>query len=310
MKKGVLALIGLVLIFLGALGILLALNGKSVGYVISTIPYTLKITGETTFNESGKISSNGSVELSEIGEVIAREGKKEGVILNVENNGNLLLNNCRLISKGETDIWISSSQIQSIPSGENAEFIFDVNIPEETEQKDYQAEILLNCEEHTFSKEFIIAVVDGLKAVEIKEVKEKNKILNISYTFDNTDFIGESALVEIWIENSDKVEVKRIVDIFPINKDNLIERNVLINLKEQPTGVYSIYFALSSELNDYLKKSFVIGKSLTTGEVVFKVVKGKGTPYLIFLLVIGLGVFFVFRSHRESLQEGHDEEHI
>ncbi|MEK6872827.1 MAG: hypothetical protein AABW90_02330 [Nanoarchaeota archaeon] len=305
MKKGVLNLIGILLIFLGVVGILLILNGKIVGYATSNaLSNTFKITSWTTFN---KTLSN-RVEFSEIGEVITREGKKKTIDLNIENTGDKFLNNCKLMPK-KLESWIYSSQIEGIAAGEKTTFSFDVNVPEETEQIDYQAKLELNCDEGSFLKEFTISVINGFEAIEIKEIKEKNKILNVSYTFDNKDFIGESVLVEIWIKNSDNVEVKRMIDIFPINEDKLIERNILINLKEQPTGIYVIYFALSSDLNDYLKKSFVIGKSLTTGDVIFKVAKGKGIPYIIFLIIIGLGVFFVFKSHRESLQKEHETEH-
>ena len=188
-------------------------------------------------------------------------------------------------------------------------FSFDVDVPEETEPGDYLKELELNCKEGSFLREFTINVINGFEAIEIKEIKEKNKILNVSYIFNNKDFIGESVLVEIWIENSDNVEIKRVVDMFPINKDKLIERSVLINLKEQPAGIYIIYFAISSDLNDYLKKSFVVEESLTTGNAIFKVAKGKGIPYIIFLIIIGLGVFFIFKSYRESLQKEHEIEH-
>lgn len=305
MKKGVLSWIGILLIFLGVIGLLYILNGKIIGYVISnTLSNTLKITGGTTFNET---LSNG-VEFSEIKEVIVREGKKKTIDLNIENTGDKSLNNCKLIPK-KLESWIYSPQTNPIQSGEKVTFSFDVDVPKEIELGDYRAELELNCDEGSFLREFTINVIKGFETIEIKEINEKNKILNVSYTFDNKDFIGESVLVEIWIENFDGVEVKRIVDIFPINEDKLIERNILINLKEQPAGIYIIYFALSSDLNDYLKKSFLVGESLTTGDAIFKVAKGKGIPYIIFLTIIGLGVFFIFKSYRKSLQEEHQKEH-
>lgn len=306
MKKGVLNLIGVLLIFFGMIGLLFTLNTKIIGHVISNkISNTFKITSWTTFNET---LSNDLVEFSDIKEVIAREGKKKTIDLNIENIGDNFLNNCKLTPK-KLEPWIYSTQTEGISAGEKITFSFDVNVPEGTEQGDYQAELELNCDEISFLKGFTISIIKGFEVIEIKEIKEKNKILNVSYTFDNREFIGESVLVEIWIENSDNIEVKRMVDVFPINEDKLIERNVLISLKEQSAGIYVIYFALSSDLNDHLKKSFVIGNSLTTGDVIFKVAEGKGIPYLIFLIIIGLGVFFVFRSHRESLQEEHQKEH-
>lgn len=304
MKRGILTTFGIALVFLGVAWLLLTLNGKNIGYVVSN---TISNTLITSLATSNTTLSDNQVEFLDTGKIIAREGKKKTIDLNIENTEKYLTN-CKLIPR-KLESWIYSSQIQEIFTGEKATFSFDVNVPEETEQGDYQLELELNCDESSFKKEFIVSVINGFEIIDIKEIIEKNKILNISYTFYNKDFIGESASVEVWIENSDNVELKRIVDVFPINEDKLIERNILINLKEQPAGIYIIYFALSSDLNDFLKESFVIGKSLTTGDIIFKVAKGKGVPYIIFLIIIGLGVFFVFKSYREDIQEEHQKEH-
>jgi len=287
--------IGLVMLLIGIIGFLFLLNGKPIGYVISN-----------TFLKSDK-SSDKSIELSEIEEIIARAGSKKTFSLNVKNNDNNLLTRCILRAEGEIKSWIYSSQIENISPKENIDFTFNINIPEEIEIKNYKGELELDCKEKSISQPLTIDIVKGLKAIELKSINEKNKILNINYTFDNSDFIGDSVFVTLWVENSDGIEVERIIDIFFINKDRLIERKVLIDLRDQQPGIYKVYFALSSDLDDYLKKSIILGESSLTGKVVFKVVKGKGLPYLIFLLIIGIGVFFIFKSHRRSVQKMHEK---
>ena len=295
MGKNIFMAIGLVMLLIGIIGFLFLLNGKPIGYVISN-----------TFLKSDK-SSDKSIELSEIEEIIARAGSKKTFSLNVKNNDNNLLTRCILRAEGEIKSWIYSSQIENISPKENIDFTFNINIPEEIEIKNYKGELELDCKEKSISQPLTIYIVKGLKAIELKSINEKNKILNINYTFDNSDFIGDSVFVTLWIENSGGIEVERIIDIFFINKDRLIERKVLIDLRDQQPGIYKVYFALSSDLDDYLKKSIILGESSLTGKVVFKVVKGKGLPYLIFLLIIGIGVFFIFKSHRRSVQKMHEK---
>ena len=107
-----------------------------------------------------------------------------------------------------------------------------------------------------------------------------------------------------WVVDNDGIEIKRIRDSFPINKDSLIERNVFLELPKNSIGVHDVYFAISSDLESYSKRSVILGKSYTTGEAVLNIAKGKGVPYLTFLLIIGIGVYFIFRRHRKSVREG------
>ena len=95
---------------------------------------------------------------------------------------------------------------------------------------------------------------------------------------------------------------KRIIDKFSINNDNLIIRNVRINLNEKPNGVYNVFISHPSDLENYIKKSVILGNSRTSGNAIFKIVKGKGFPYAIFLLIIAIGIFFIFKSHRRAVQ--------
>ncbi len=150
---------------------------------------------------------------------------------------------------------------------------------------------------------------DENKELEFLSVKEENHVLNISYIFDNSNFIGSDIVVKIWVENSEGIEIEKIHDVFPINKDGLIERNVLIDVSEQKNGVYNIYLALSSDLENSVKQSVVLGKSVSTGMAVFTD-KSKRLSYIVFLLMIGIGVFFIVKSHRKSVQEMHENENF
>ncbi len=65
-------------------------------------------------------------------------------------------------------------------------------------------------------------------------------------------------------------------------------------------GVYFIYFAFSSDLDNFVRKSVVLGKSRTLGGVFIEGIKGKMTLYVLFLLILGVGVFFIWRRHKEN----------
>jgi len=242
------------------------------------------------------------LKVSEIGGVIANEGDKKTLSLNIQNAGTNFLNNCRLLISGEISSWFYNDQIMGIAPGQNIDFIFDLNIPESIGSGDYFGELEVNCNEINESQEIKI-IIPGFKLIEIKEIKHEEQGLNISYIFDNSNIIGEDVSVEIWIVDDVEDEIKRYVDSFSINKEGVIERNVLIELPEDLVGIYSVYFAMSSDLDNFVKQNVVLGKSVSTGFAVFDTTGGKMIGYVVFIIIVGVGVFFAIRGHDKKVHK-------
>jgi hypothetical protein len=303
MKDQNLKVFGLILMLIGMFGILLFMNVRTIGNVIKVVEIN------EGYEESLNPLEDSVFEFSKIEEVIVRGGEKKTISLSVKNIGNNFLNDCKLIGQGDISSWIYSGQTKGLAAGEKIDFIFDINVPEGIVTGKYLSVLMLKCEEDFGSIEFEVSVLESLSELRVLGVSETNGILNASYIFDNGDFIGDKMAVDIWVKDSDNIEVKRMRDIFGINRDGLIERTVFIDLREAnvESGVYYVYFALSSNLDNYVKESLLIGKSVGTGNAIFEVVDGKGFPYAIFLLVISLGAFFIFKSHRKSVQEMHED---
>ncbi len=131
--------------------------------------------------------------------------------------------------------------------------------------------------------------------IAVKSIEQQGDVLNITYVFDNSYFIGNEADIEIWIENQSQAEVKRNSDYFSIDREGLIERNVLINFGGLPNGSYNIYFSFGDG-NKAAKESIILESSIT-GKTILDEPRNKWAGYIIFILVIIAGVFFIIRSH-------------
>ena len=282
MKKNTLKILGIILIVLVLTGFLL-IGINILGYVIS--------------NE--KISS---IEFSKIEDITLSNGNEKIIPINIKNIGEEDITNCLLLITGEKSDWTKNEETKDILAQTDINFNLKITIPEETEIDDYPLTLQLTCDQESNFKEISIAVTKGVNAIKVREIKSEKRNLNILYTFDNSKFIGESTYVEIWILNPEGFEIKRLQDRFSIKTDNLILRNIDIELEENPKGVYGIFFSHPSDLENYIKKSVILGKSGTSGNAVFKIVKGKGFPYAIFLLIISIGIFFIFKAHRRAVQ--------
>ena len=255
--------------------------------------------GGGIFVKKSNESEGFSIGVSGIGSIVSRAGEDETLLLDVKNIGDNFLNNCRLIVSGDISSWFYSDQVEGIAPGQNIDFVFSLNIPEGTEEKDYSGELELKCNEISDLQGVEVSVVGESESISIKEIVQKNDNLEVSYVFDNSDFIGVNIGVEVWVVDSDDNEIKRVKDVFPINKDGLIDRKVVVEMPEDLVGIYYVYLALSSDLEDSVKQSVVLGKSVSTGMVVFGD-GGKMVGYVVFLLVVGGMVFFIIRRNRSE----------
>jgi hypothetical protein len=137
--------------------------------------------------------------------------------------------------------------------------------------------------------------LDTKSIIEIENLSYENGKINLTYIFDNSALIGDKTSVEVWISNESGNEINRVYDIFSINRDPPIKRDLLIEI-EPEEGVYFINLALSSDLNNYIKKSIVLSDTKTTGRVILDSPKGKVMSYILFVLVIAVSIFFIIEK--------------
>ncbi len=246
------------------------------------------------------VSVQGKMEISRIENFVARAGDKKTLSLKVRNNGKSFLNNCRLIGNEQINSWIYSSKIQGIAPGENANFVFNINIPEEIDSGDYNGVIEIICDEASSSSSIIISIPKTLSSLKIKEIKQDKNKLNINYQLESKDI--KDTNIEIWMVDKDKNEIGRVKDSFKTQK-GINERKIVMNLPEDAIGIYSIYFAISPDLEKFIKQSIVIGKTSTTGLSVLDTTRGKVVAFIIFILMLLAGLFLIIRENMKPKKE-------
>jgi hypothetical protein len=246
-------------------------------------------------------NQTGKLQVSLIGNIIATPGENKKIPLIVKNIGKVFLNKCRLIAKGDISSWIYSTNIEGIAPGQSVDFVFDLNVPEEVVSEINKGSLEIKCEEASDIQDISISIPKEFSLIEIKDIKQEEDVLKINYVLDSSKFVGENIDVEIWLSSENGTELMRIVDKSPINRDGLIERNIEMQLPEDlKKGFYFIYFAFSNDINNFIKKSIILGVDGglgITGEAVLDSEKGKFGVYILFLLILGIAIFFIWRRH-------------
>jgi len=133
--------------------------------------------------------------------------------------------------------------------------------------------------------------------IKINEIETGKDFINISYEFDNSEFVGDTIDIEIWIIDFNLTEITREVDSFSIRKTSPIKRNLIIEVPKKLVGVYNVYFALSSDQENFVKQSVVFGETKTTGNVVLgEGSTGKLTIYIIFIVIVVAVIILISKS--------------
>ena len=284
MKEKPLRYLGILIIICSLIGMLFIIRGNSAGYAV--------FNGESN---SSEIYDNGQMQISKIENIVSYQGGRLDLNVNVKNIGKVSLNNCQLKLEGDMISWMYSKETLEIKKNENINFLFNINIPSGTDIKDYKGVLEIKCNESSFSQNINIKVLKGGKLIKINELTANKNELNISYSLNRSDFIGENIGIDIWIINSNGTEIKRVKDIIKLNKEGVIEKNISIKILQDLKGNYLIYLALSDDLNNFIEQSFIINDKTITGNVVLGDTKNNIIGYIVFAIIIGIGLLFVFK---------------
>ncbi len=250
----------------------------------------------------------GTIESSDLNNIILHSGDKKTLSLLVKNTGVAFLNNCKLIFKGNISNWFYSTQSQGVAPGESVNFVFDLNVPQDANPNKYSQEVDIKCDEKFESKFFNVNIPSGLDFVQIKEVKSEYRKVTVNYVIDTRSLIGENVDVVVWISDEQGNEIVRKVDNVPINKDGSIDRTISIDLPSNVVGVYYVNIALANDPTNLIRQSVVLGSSSATGFAIFNTTTGKIIGIVIFVLFLGVGIFFILRNYikKNKSHEHHD----
>jgi hypothetical protein len=145
--------------------------------------------------------------------------------------------------------------------------------------------------------------------IQIKDIEIRGDSIDLTYVFDTTGFTGNSVDVEILVSNHTS-QVKRVVDTLPLDKEGILEKNVLIELPKKLSGEHFIHMRIPGNFKNIVSHKIMLGKAIGTGNVVLaENAGGKFTVYVIFIIVvIGVIVFisrsFILKSRRTGKGPG------
>ena len=135
------------------------------------------------------------LDIASLDSLTMKPGESRILSVEVVNSGTRFLNECKLNVEGDMQEWVSSRQVESLSSGEKLEFLFNLNLPQNLESREYVSNVVIVCNEVESVKEFRVNVLNSDFSILIKSYERIGDILRVDYLVE--DFSGESREVEI-----------------------------------------------------------------------------------------------------------------
>lgn len=144
-------------------------------------------------------------------------------------------------------------------------------------------------------------IIDESELVDFIEIVSEDGFLIIDYNFDSTNIIGETTSVEIWVIDETDLVIIQTWDVFSILQDGIINRRFKIGEIGDFIGTYKINLAESNELDNSVSRIITFSQtSKVTGFVIFDTNKGKISVYALFIIIISIISYLIWRRHKKS----------
>lgn len=246
-----------------------------------------------------------SISLSSLDDAVMKPGESKSLSLEARNTGTKMQNNCKISSSG----WISGSEEKDLNANELADFVFRVEIPQDTSVGDYDLSVVLKCQDGEKITNLKVSVLGGDIGVLIKEIKEinKNKIL---FSYIVRELAGKNIdatlnFVIVDIDGNKIAENSASVSLSALEEKEL---DAEIEVPAGTSGEYELIVEASSEgVSVRDKTNVLITGTGTTGFAGFLNMSETNKKYLSIAILIGVAGllgFFIVRRIAKSMWKG------
>ena len=229
--------------------------------------------------------------LGSISDMLVNPGDSKKLSLNSKNSGTAFLNDCKLNGIGGYSSWISSSGTKSLNVGEDYDFSFDVNIPEQTAPGKYTISVSLECQEITKNVDFNVEIMEkkiGFNLIKIEDIG--NNQIKISYSLEELSGKEQDVELQFLLFDASEEKVGEIKESKPINANSKADFETLMPVDRLLEGELSLLVNINSEeYSSFVEENVVLGRA--TG---FAILNGGNGDKIVSAVLIILFLIFAF----------------
>ncbi len=253
-----------------------------------------------TGNESLETSRTVDLEISDVGDVVARNGEIKTLRLKLKNTGKAFLNDCKLKGKQDFEGWINSKQVTGLSVGESVDFVFTLQIPPDVAAGNYNVNLIVSCDEVNAETDFDVSLIIQNVKVYINSSKQDGNSLNVFYTLIEDAGQNRSVIVDVSLFDSFGLKQSFSEETITLDSNEMVYRKAVLSLANLTSSEYTLSVTVSSDdesakIEDSVKENVFI-VSGPSGFAIFGESGGKIFFYGLLVLIIGVIGFFVYKK--------------
>ena len=246
--------------------------------------------------------------LNKISGLIGEPGENKKIKLNIKNTGTGFLNNCELKGYGDYSSWISGGGTKNLAAGEEYEFEFEANIPEDISGGNYILGISLNCKEIEKKSSFNIELINkqlDFKLVEVKRITDDN--VKLIYSIEELSGIDQNVSIQFLLFGKNKEKITEVQEQVYVSANSKEEFETSLLIDSSLSGDLDLLVNLNSETySTFVEENVVLGKVRLGGFAIFGDIKNMDNIVVVLLILLFLVFsFFIVRkifSHKKTIK--------
>ncbi|MBU1027693.1 MAG: hypothetical protein KKF48_01480, partial [Nanoarchaeota archaeon] len=235
-------------------------------------------------------------------------GDNKKISWNVKNTGTNFLNTCKFKGNGEFSSWISSSEsLRNLAAGEEYDFIFDLNVPDDVETGLYNLEIKLDCKEINKTTGFVVEVVDKEIGFElIKVEREKKDQIKILYSLQELSNLDQKVELQFLLFGSNGEKVAELEEFKELLTNSEQEFESFILIDSFLEGELNLLININSETySGFVQENLVLGAPATGLPILGDLGTRDNIVSVIMVVLFLIFAFFVVRKifgHKKEIK--------
>lgn len=228
----------------------------------------------------------------------------EQITWSVKNTGTEPVSACKLKPLGDFASWISPlDETKNLNQGEEKTFVFDLIIPEETEEGSYLLSASVECFKTTASKDFAVEVIKKKLEFDIIDA-QRTRATRVRVIYSLEELSGNDQVVEVQFSLLDlnNQEVANASQNRSIAANSTREFRINIPINESLEGNLSLLVNFNSEIySSSVQEKITLGAPIGGFAIFGEGIGTTGSIIILVVIVLVLGiVFLVVRKIRKS----------
>lgn len=199
------------------------------------------------FVGEGILTGISNLDISKAQSLIFSSELPKSVSFSVKNVGKNFLNRCKFIPDEKYSLWLKGSEEKNIAAGEEVEYNFMIEVPENVESGSYEVDLNFNCKEVKHRISIPVDVIQKQFHFELLDASREDDELNITYSIRELSGKKQDIDMDFKLLDSDDETIADIEEEVILYAEDFKTFSFITPIESSFEGEIELYVNMNSE---------------------------------------------------------------